>query len=42
MVVVKIVDGDHEIVGRGYIYKVRGEILYDDLELAIVEFDLLH
>ena len=29
-----------EILGRGYIYKVRGEILYGDLELAIVELDI--
>lgn len=29
-----------EILARGYIYKVWAEILYGDLELAIVEFDL--
>lgn len=38
----KIVDGDLEILGRGYIYKVRCEILYGDLELAIVELDIRH
>ena len=42
MVRVKIVDGDLEILGRGYIYMVSAEILYSDLELAIVEFDLWH
>ena len=40
MVEIKIVDGDLEILGRGYIYMVRAEILYSDFELAIVEFDL--
>lgn len=37
---VKIMDCDLEILERGYIYKVWAEILYGDLELAIVEFDL--
>ena len=37
-----LVDGDLEILVRGYIYMVRTEILYGDLELAIVEFDLRH
>ena len=42
MVRTKNVDGDLEIVGRGYKYIVSAEILYGDLELAIVEFDLRH
>lgn len=29
-----------EILERGYLYKVWAEILYGDLELAIVEFDI--
>lgn len=31
-----------ESLDCGYIYKVWAEILYIDLELAIVEFDLRH
>ena len=45
MVRAKIVDGDLEIVGCGYIrsgLRSCTVILYDDLELAIVEFDLRH
>lgn len=42
MVRAKIMEGDLEILGRGYIYMVSAEILYSDLELGIVEFDLRH